>query len=234
MKKPCLVLLPGLDGTGLLFAPLVEAFGLSVETIVVSYPCDRKLGYEELLPFVMEALPRDSPFALLGESFSGPLALMAAAERPAGLTGIVLSASFVRSPYPWLPAWAGHLGAYPLLRIAPDSALFSILLGNFSTPALRALLQRARAVVSAGILAHRIGCALQIDMTRELAECHVPILYLKARHDLVVPAHNAAAIRAANPAVRVRELPAPHTLLQAQPSLAAAELKAFVASVGST
>ena len=128
-------------------------------------------------------------------------------------------------------ALLGGSGAAPLLRIAPDAALSKILLGSFATPALCLLLRRARAAVGASVLAHRIGCALRVDVTRQLAECHVPVLYFKARHDYVIPARNVAAIRAANPAVTVRELPAPHTLLQVQPQLAAEELNAFVNAV---
>jgi hypothetical protein len=52
-----LVLLPGLDGTGLLFQPLVEALSKDIEPIVVSYPDDIPLGYGELLPLVDGALP---------------------------------------------------------------------------------------------------------------------------------------------------------------------------------
>lgn len=47
-ELPMLVLLPGMDGTGQLFSPLVSALGPDVETIIVRYPCDIPLSYEEL------------------------------------------------------------------------------------------------------------------------------------------------------------------------------------------
>lgn len=77
-----LILMPGMDGTGELFAPLIGALGSSIESIVVRYPTDQPLTYSELFPQVRAALPRSGPFVLLGESFSGPLALMLAAEAP--------------------------------------------------------------------------------------------------------------------------------------------------------
>ena len=86
MHLRSLVLLPGLDGTGLLFQPLVECLPDAIEPVVVSYPPDQKLGYEELLPLVLERLPA-APFVLLGESFSGPLAVMAAATAPRASAG---------------------------------------------------------------------------------------------------------------------------------------------------
>ena len=46
-----LVLLPGMDGTGALFTPLLREFSSSaVKPQVVSYPPDRPLGYAELVP----------------------------------------------------------------------------------------------------------------------------------------------------------------------------------------
>jgi pimeloyl-ACP methyl ester carboxylesterase len=83
-KPISLILLPGLDGTGLLFQPLVAALPEMIKSIVVGYPGDQPLNYEQLLPQVMDALPRSDPFIILGESFSGPLAMMAAAKRPDG------------------------------------------------------------------------------------------------------------------------------------------------------
>ena len=66
-----LVLLPGMDGTGILFEPLLEALPQAWEAEVVQYPPDKALGYEALLDIVERAIPIDGPFVLVGESFSG-------------------------------------------------------------------------------------------------------------------------------------------------------------------
>ena len=75
LQRPRLVLLPGLDGTGLLFEPLLRALPKEIEATVIRYPGDQRLSYDELLEFLRDQLPRDTPFILLGESFSGPLAI---------------------------------------------------------------------------------------------------------------------------------------------------------------
>jgi len=49
-----LVLLPGLDGTGRLFARLVERLPATIEPLVHPYPSDRALGYRELADVVRE------------------------------------------------------------------------------------------------------------------------------------------------------------------------------------
>ena len=45
-----LVLLPGMDGSGALFADFIAALGDGIAPLVLSYPPDRPLGYQETLP----------------------------------------------------------------------------------------------------------------------------------------------------------------------------------------
>jgi hypothetical protein len=80
-RLPALVLLPGLDGTGKLFAEFVKLLDPGVCAMVVAYPPDQPLGYEELDALVRGILDkprRDQRYVLLGESFSGPLAIRSA------------------------------------------------------------------------------------------------------------------------------------------------------------
>lgn len=72
--------MPGLDGSGVLFRPLLKRLPPEVVPQVITYPATTPLGYAELLPHVMAALPESGAFVVLGESFSGPLALMVAAQ----------------------------------------------------------------------------------------------------------------------------------------------------------
>jgi pimeloyl-[acyl-carrier protein] methyl ester esterase len=67
-----LVLLPGLDGTGDLFAPVVDALGPSVPTQIVRYPLSDASDYATCEAIARAALPTDGPYVLLGESFFGP------------------------------------------------------------------------------------------------------------------------------------------------------------------
>lgn len=52
-----LVLLPGLDGSGVLFRPLLWHLGIGIRPIVMNYPADRPLGYQQLLLIVLAAVP---------------------------------------------------------------------------------------------------------------------------------------------------------------------------------
>ena len=65
-----LVLLPGMDGTGELFAPFIAALGSQFPVTIVRYPETQALDYAGLEAVARALLPVGSPFVLLGESFS--------------------------------------------------------------------------------------------------------------------------------------------------------------------
>jgi pimeloyl-ACP methyl ester carboxylesterase len=84
-----LVLLPGMDGTGDLFAPFIEALGDDIKVDVVRYPHEGGQSYAEFTARVLPSLPSE-PYVLLAESFSGPIALAVAATAPQNLCGLIL------------------------------------------------------------------------------------------------------------------------------------------------
>jgi hypothetical protein len=68
-----IVLLPGLDGTGDLFERFVAVAPSGVRPVVVSFP--HATSYPDLRSVVRHQLPSVGSFVVLGESFSGPLAM---------------------------------------------------------------------------------------------------------------------------------------------------------------
>src|SRR5271168_1230847 len=90
LAPPLVVLLPGLDGTGKLCGEFAEILGSSAASLILAYPADQPLGYDELEALVFAALPRHRPFLLLAESFAGPIAIRIAAQSPPGLLGVIL------------------------------------------------------------------------------------------------------------------------------------------------
>ncbi len=220
------VALPGLDGTGLLFADFVRSCPPGFAVRVMEYPRDRFLGYRELLPLVRGRLPMQSDFVILGESFSGPLAVMLAAERPPGLRAVVLAATFVRRPR---PLWVGVLPWRLLLRLRSPGLLFRWLLaGREATPALLRQLREVRRAVAANVLAARIREVLKVDAVRELRQIAVPVLYLQGAGDRLIRPRALGAIRRAKPEVIVARLAAPHMVLQTAPKEAWDEIVRLV------
>ena len=222
-----ILLLPGMDGTGSLFEPFAAALGKEFRVQVVGYPATGELGYAELERHVRGHLPKDGPFVILGESFSGPIAVSLAASCPPGLAGIVLCSTFVRNPRPAF-GWLRHfIGALPV-KLAPLPVLDALLLGRFSTPALRSLLGAAMSSVSAQALRSRLRAVLSTDVSEKLGAVRVPSLYLLATHDRVVPASSLRHIQDVLPTVWVEPIDAPHFLLQAAPAEAADALARFM------
>ncbi|HUQ71006.1 MAG TPA: alpha/beta hydrolase, partial [Planctomycetaceae bacterium] len=176
-------------------------------------------------------LPTEAPFAIVGESFSGPLAIMAAATRPTNLRGVILSASFIRSPA-WIRLKGLHRLIVPQLLIGfPVLARAKTLLSRYSTPEVRELLREALATVRPEVLAERLRSVLQVDVSQQVAECAAPILYLRGEEDFVVPHRNAAEILALAPSMQIAKIPAPHLVMQTQPALAAAAIAEFLSTV---
>lgn len=223
---PTLVLLPGMDGTGDLFAPLLAALEGRLPVQVLRYPPDRPAGYQELTDFARAALPSDRPFVLLGESFSGPIAVTLASEAPPNLRGLVLCCSFVRNPVPWL-AWLAPFARWLPVRAAPTRLIAWFLLGRYSTRQWREALGLALAKVSAATMRARTRAVLTVDSTAALRRTNVPLLYLRAAEDRVVP---VSASREVMRTATVVVIAGPHFLLQVAPAEAAKAIEAFVAA----
>lgn len=223
------VLLPGMDGTGDLFAPLVKALSPDVPTVVVPYP-DRPLDYPAHERLVAESLPKKGPYVLLGESFSGPIAISLAARAPNGLLGCILCASFVRSPRRLLSV----LG--PLLRLLPPQQVPGaittyFLMGRFATPELRWLQAETLKKVSPEALVARLMAIASVDVTDTLRSLSKPTLYLRATEDRLVPIRAATTFSKLAMTGRVVSIEGPHLLLQANPSMAAAAIRQFIRDI---
>jgi len=228
-----LLLLPGMDGTGRLFGPLIEVLPTSLPARVVSYPTDAPLGYDGLLPIMEAAAKELGEFVVVGESFSGPLALMLAARRPVGLRGVVLCVSFVRGPWRWVAMW-GRFARPWVFRVTPFGLIRLALLGRYRRGAIGDELCAAVRAVSPGVMAARARAIAKVDVTRELRECPAPVMYLQAEQDRVTPGRSAGLVRSIRPDVEVVVLPGPHLILQTAPIGAARILTSFCQRVGAS
>jgi pimeloyl-ACP methyl ester carboxylesterase len=227
-----LVLLPGLDGTGLLFKPLIAALPPTITPIIVPYPGDRHLTYQQLLPLALKALPQSNPFILLGESFSGPLAAMIAAGHPKNLAGLILSASFVTPPWRFVGPAIPIFARGPIFNLYMPYKRIRARLGGYSTPQRRALIEQMHKLVPPHVFASRVRMVFRVDARDALRSCNVPMLYLKAAHDMVVPGRNLRVIQQIKPSVQVVTIGSSHMLLQRHPIESAQAISTFASSLG--
>lgn len=224
-----LVLLPGMDGTGTLFAPLLEALGPGITPRVVSYG-NAPLNYAEHITLARAALPSTGRYLILGESFSGPVAVALAGKASPGLLGIVLCASFIRCPRPMLAQLESFVPLASRVGIAPKWASF-LLLGRYETPELRFALTSALKEVSQKAFAGRLRAVSKVDVTAAARAVRVPCLYLKATEDRLVPTAAGEAVTDVIRATNIREVEGPHLLLQTRPTECANAIRAFAARV---
>ena len=225
-----LVILPGMDGTAKPRADFIAALGpgieAPIEAQVVSYPADRA-GYAELEALARASLPQDRPYVLLGESFSGPIAISIAASSPPQLIGLVLCATFARNPLTVLGSLRRLLPLIPF-GLAPMRLIGAFLLGRFASAPLLEAMQSTLAEVSMATLKARLGAVLSVDARPALSQIRVPVLYLRATKDRLVARRCAVAIASVLVQTRIVDVEAPHMLLQAAPTAAATVVRTFI------
>lgn len=212
-----LVVLPGLDGTATLHSTFSEAARAVFDSVVViSYPASQSLDYVALEGLVRTKLPGVAPFVLLGESFSGPIALSIAANPPSNLLGIVLSTTFAESPVPWFAPFTSFARFAPV-RAMPLSLLSWWLLGRWATPQLEAELKNALLAVTSEVLRFRVAVALRVKALAICRSVSLPVLYLRATDDRLLSGRASRDIREAITDCTMVDIQGPHLLLQAVP-----------------
>lgn len=225
-----LVLLPGMDGTGELFFPLTRALETHIPTKIVRYP-NRPLDYSEHEAFVREQLPRDGAFVVLGESFSGPIAISLAADPPQGMIGYVMCVSFVTCPRAALEVLRPLIPLTFLNRVPRFVAQYSLMDGRGSAELLDAH-QRALREVSNATLRARLKAISHIDVRERLKQVNLPGLYLRGTRDRVVPERCARQFMESARNARIIDIEGPHQLVQVNPTASAVALREFIQQVG--
>lgn len=150
------------------------------------------------------------------------MAILLAARRPVGLLGLVLCATFATSPRPLLgPLVRPFVGPWPF-RLYP--------LWKRLCPGTWADAAEVSQLVRPDVIAGRVRAVLSVDVRSALAASPVPVLYIRATRDWIVPAANLRRIRKVRPDVNVERIPSPHQVLQACPTESASAIGWFVQS----
>jgi pimeloyl-[acyl-carrier protein] methyl ester esterase len=208
--------MPGLDGTGKLFAPIIPLLEQHFELSIVTYP--NLDSFADYIDCARNQLPETPGFSLLAESFSGPVALALMAQQPGQIGPSVLSTTFVRSPLAALTRMANYvpeqvfsIGA--LSEFCLD--VYDIEDEDFSET--QPLPLNVMEQLDGVLLKQRISVLSRIDISALLPDIEVPILYLRAVQDRIVAESDAQMIQNYLPDVERVDIDAPHLLLQTRP-----------------
>jgi pimeloyl-ACP methyl ester carboxylesterase len=223
-----LVLLPGMHGTGGLFAEFMHIIPEPKHIQALNYPKDVSLTNEQLLRLVKAFAPESDSFFLLAESFSTPLAIQFVATRPVNLKGLILCAGFASSPVKGWRRLFARLMAPLCFSVGVPKFGLNLLVGPNAPEALISAVRGAISAVKPNVLAARARAVLACEARAEFGQIDVPILYLQAKQDRVVPASCLGEILRIRPDVKVIAIDAPHLLLQREPRRAADAVAEFI------
>jgi len=208
--------MPGLDGTGKLFSPIIPLLEQHFELTIVTYP-DLD-SFSDYIDCAQRQLPERPGFSLLAESFSGPVAMALMARLPDQIGASVLAATFVRSPLAALTRMANYIPE----QVFSIGALSEFVLDVYDTEdedfsETQPLPLNITEQLDGGLLKHRIAVLSRIDISAMLPDIEVPVLYLYALRDRIATEVDAQMIEEYLPDVNRVDIDAPHLLLQTRP-----------------
>lgn len=211
-----IVLLPGMDGTGKMFAPILLKLA-GHETTVIPLPESGAQDYAALDSYVQSRLP-DEDFVLMAESFSGPIALEIAVREPKQLKGVVLVATFLSSPSRFLLGVSnimplGLLVKLPFIRAAYKALLF----GRGAAPEMIDQFSDLMRNVNPEVIRERLKSVRGLNDGEACEDIGIPCVYLQASDDRLVESSKAGEFADIFIDFQIEQVRGPHFLLQANP-----------------
>lgn len=222
------VLLPGIDGTGRMFGPLIDQLPAWLRPLVLDYPTHEQLSYPELANRLAARLPQDTPFIIIAESFAGPLALLLSETGNPQLKALVLCATFVSNPRPWLSKLA-PLVLHEWVMAQPPRKWMARLFVTGDAP--EELLDKALAIhktVSPRVTLRRLQEVLAVDVREIFTHCQIPLLHLYAQHDRLITRYPTRELQRLRPDVPSIAIDGPHFLLQTRSAICYRAIEHFL------
>jgi pimeloyl-[acyl-carrier protein] methyl ester esterase len=232
LRDQSLILMPGLDGTGLSFEPFLKFIPDDVNVTVVRYPADKLLSFEETVEYAATQVAPGPPRIVIAESFSGPVAVQMIASGRIRAKALVLCATFAKSPHPVIWPVIRFLRLPLLIRPEMPALFFKIIMGdNKLIASLRPLWKKVHADVPARVMDHRLGLINRVDVTKSLKKLSLPCLYLQATDDRVVSSSCLVDFERHIPHLVIKRIKAPHFILQARPRACLEAIEQFMSLI---
>jgi len=218
-----------MDGTGNLLVEFSRLLPNETRREVPIFLKDKVLSYDDLIKTVRHICEDFQPEVILAESFSTPLAIRIAAERPKNLKAVILCVGFAASPVRGLIRWVCWILAPLLMRVPLSKSLIrSWLVGADATEEHVEAVRETISSVNPGVLAARLRAILECDVRSLLSEIGLPMLYLRARQDRLVKQRSLQEIQRRKTDIQIVTLDGPHFLLQREPERAAEIVRDFL------
>lgn len=213
-----LYLLPGLDGTGELFKPLLKELPGECIYEIISYPPDQQQTFKQHVEHVESKLPLNKRIILLAESFSGPIAVKIVKSGKFAIERVIFVATFAKSPLPTLLGMAKHLPLSSILKIPlPNLLVRHFCFGMGATNKQIESFKIVLAGVAPEVLAERLRILAAVDSREELKEIKIPCCYIQAGNDRLVPSSALTDFEKGIKNLIIHKVHGPHFILQAEP-----------------
>ncbi len=205
-----IVLLPGMDGTGIFLDDLTKNLKDTFSVNLVHYPLDREMGYEALTEYVIDLLP-DGPLVILGESFSGPIAIEIAKRMPDRVAALILAVTFAKHPVPEFMRLIANFGNPDWI---PKRLVEGALFGNCLTSEWRTKFRVMREALPTHIMKRRAVEVMKVDKIEALRHIHCPTLSLISKRDRLIAKSASIILSDGLANCQVVTFDAPHMLLK--------------------
>ncbi len=226
-----IILMPGLDGTGISFDYFISRIPKEFRVIIVKYPPDQALTFDETVAVARQQIPDDCHEPLvIAESFSGPVAVQLVALGLIRPSHLVLCATFARSPRPWLLGGLPQIVLQMLLSIPVSKRIFRLVIekNNEIANPLHEYLSRCQQNVESRILAHRLQVIQHVDVRDNLQKIEIPCLYIQALSDALVPSACLSDFETGIRNLEVAKIKSTHFILQTQMDQAWKIIREFI------
>lgn len=208
------ILLPGLDGSGFLFNDFIKKYHTldsNLKLEVISLP-NSPLSYEELINYIVEKLPEEDDYGLLGESFSGPIAIHIASRNMKNLKALCLVATFAKTPH-WSYSYLSQIIKYIPKLLTLTKKVGHIILSNSFNKNQQLNLQHSLTQINEETFKSRLMAVSHINYESLLEKIKVPTIIINAKKDLIVDKKVALKLNKIKKS-RTYWIDAPHFILQ--------------------
>ncbi|WP_371196392.1 alpha/beta fold hydrolase [Glaciecola sp. SC05] len=220
-----ILLLPGMDGTGIMFEPFIKLLPSSADVQIVKLIQEIDVSFEEQAKELVANIKKET--IIIGESYSGLIAHEIGKIAPDSIKHIVFAASFLEQPSSL--AKFGKLVPKAMLNYSlyPEFMVKEMLFGKYSSQYLMDLFHRAMSNVPLDLLEYRIKQISNLNPIESVSS--IPSSYLQASDDRLVSGNAAKVFKKAYANIELKQLDGSHFVLQTNPSDSLREVLAIAA-----
>lgn len=209
--------MPGLDGSGHLFAAFESCIAGDWKYRRLNYPADLPASMGAYVAHAERSIGDEQAVVLLAESFSGPVAIHLARRLGNRVKALVLCASFATRPH-LLVAWASQ---WPEAWLAGAArmrwAIRGFCVGHRAPPPILGAVEAELSKLDGKTIKQRLRMLIAPEAANALAELDIPILLLQPANDRLLDPWAPKRLEELAPGAHIERLDGPHFLLQAEP-----------------